>query len=83
MSARLIGFFSLECDSKFRRVLEELNVSRGGFINRDEFVETALKSQVIFVNSFRRLHFQKSIENFFEKLNQYPEIYRDVLCNFL
>ena len=51
MSAHLIGFFGLECDSKFRRVLEELNVSRGGFINRDEFVETALKSQVIFVNS--------------------------------
>ena len=29
--------------------MEELNVSRGGFINRDEFVETALKSQVQFV----------------------------------
>ena len=26
--------------------MEELNVIRGGFINRDEFVETALKSQV-------------------------------------
>ena len=47
--------FSLECDFKFRRVLEELNVSRGGFINRDEFVETALKSQVQFFDNFEKV----------------------------
>ena len=31
-----------------RRILEEMSVIRKGVINRDEFVETALKSEVFF-----------------------------------
>ena len=31
-----------------RRILEEMSVIRKGMINRDEFVETALKSEVFF-----------------------------------